>query len=267
MPDMTVLGRPLRQMLRDWMQSIRRYGAIYLAAYLFDLVRIRRAEAAEGFDARWGTETATVAYPWNLPSLRHAPMSTPMSEIHAYQAAPGWLIREALDSIPLQPDKFVFVDLGSGKGRALLVASEFPFAKIVGVELSRELHQVAECNIRRYRSPSQRCASVVLHCMNALEYDFEAEPLVLFLANPFGRDSIESVVARLKISLHATPRQAYVIYVNPRFEASLRGAGFLRGVKRGGAWWRPWSRYVVYESLPESMTGVSSASTKPQTDL
>src|SRR5215471_458192 len=183
MPDMTVLGRPLRQRLRDWMQSIRRYGAIYLAAYLFDLVRIRRAEAAEGFDARW------------------------------------------------------------------------------------ELHQVAECNIRRYRSASQRCASVVLHCMNALEYDFEAEPLVLFLANPFGRDSIESVVARLEISLHATPRQAYVIYVNPRFEASLRGAGFLRGVKRGGAWWRPWSRYVVYESLPGSMTGVSSASTKPPTDL
>jgi hypothetical protein len=249
MLDMIVLGRPLRQLLRDWMQSIRRYGAIYLAAYLFDLVRIHRAEGAEGFDARWGTETATIAYPWNLPSLRHAPMSASMSEIHAYQAAPAWLIREALDFIPLQPDKFVFVDLGSGKGRALMVASDFPFARIVGVELSQELHQVAECNIGRYRSPSQRCTSVVLHCMNAVEYDFGPEPLVLFLANPFGHDSIESVLSRLQTSLRQAPRQAYVIYVNPRFEALLRSAGFLRHVKRGGPWWRPWSRYVVYASL------------------
>src|SRR5262249_52650671 len=66
MLDMIVLGRPVRQLLRDWMQSVRRYGATYLAAYLFDLVRIRRAEGAEGFDARWGTDTAALAYPWNL---------------------------------------------------------------------------------------------------------------------------------------------------------------------------------------------------------
>jgi hypothetical protein len=45
--------------------------------------------------------------------------------------------------------------LGSGKGRALLVASELPFAKIIGVELSRELHRIAEQNlgaIDRHRS-------------------------------------------------------------------------------------------------------------------
>ena len=244
MLDMIVLRRPLRQLLRDWMQSVRRYGAIYLAAYMFDLVRIRRAEGAEGFDARWGTDTAAVAYPWNLPSIRHAPIS----EIHAYQAVPAWLIRETLEAIPPQPDMFVFVDMGSGKGRALLVASDFQFAKIVGVELSEELHRVAECNITRYRSPSQRCTSIALHCMNAVEYDFGLEPLVLFIAHPFGRDSINSALARLEASLHEKPRQAYVIYVNPRFEASLRSAVFLHRVKRGGARWRPWSRYVVYAS-------------------
>lgn len=259
-PNVIMRGWHPRQLLRDWRQSVHRYGALYLAAYLFDLIRIRRAESAEGFDARWGTDTERIVYPWNLPSIRHAHMS----EVHAYQAAPAWLIREALESIPLRPDMSVFVDMGSGKGRGLLVASEFPFAKIVGVELSRELHEVAEDNIKRYRSASQRCRRFFLHCMNAVEYAYGPEPLVLYLANPFGRDSIMRVLARLEASLNAEPREAYVIYVNPWFEALLRSAGFLRKVGRAGVWWRPWSRYAVYATLEGSTAALSSPLVMPR---
>lgn len=237
-----ILGRPLTQVFRDWIKSVRRYGPLYLVAYLFDLVRVRRAERAEGFDSRFGTDTATVAYPWNLASIEHE--DTP--EIHAYEAAPAWLIHEALASIPLQPNVFAFVDMGSGKGRALLVASELPFAKIVGIELSRELHQIAQDNTRRYRSASQQCETFLLHCMNALDYTFGPEPLVLFLSNPFGGNTVRAILASLETSLRAKPREAYVIYINPRFEALARNAGFLRKMRQGGAWWRPWSRYVVY---------------------
>ena|SRR5215467_5580431 len=244
MSDVIVAGRPLRQMLRDWLNCVRRYGALYLGAYPFDLVRIRWAERAEGFDSHCGTDTATVVYPWNLPSIRHAITS----EVHAYHAAPAWLVRQALNSIPLQPDRFMFVDMGSGKGRVLLVASELPFLEVVGVELSRELHQIAHDNISRYQSRSQRCTRFSLHCMNAVEYAFGPEPLVLFLANPFGRTSIARVLARLTVSLNATPREVYVIYVNPWFEALLQGTGVLRRLGRGGAWWRPWNRYVIYAS-------------------
>jgi tRNA G46 methylase TrmB len=86
-----------------------------------------------------------------------------------------------LESIPLRPRMFTFVDIGSGKGRALLVASELPFAKIVGVELSHELNRIAQENIKRYRPSSQLCTTFFLHCMNAVEYTFGPEPLVLFL--------------------------------------------------------------------------------------
>jgi tRNA G46 methylase TrmB len=75
-----------------------------------------------------------------MPSIAHEHTQ----EIHAYHAVPAWLIRETLNSIPLQPNVFAFIDMGSGKGRALLVASEFPFARIVGVEISRELSGIAE---------------------------------------------------------------------------------------------------------------------------
>ncbi len=239
---MIVLRRPLTRLFRDWVESARHDGLLGVAAYLFDLVRVGRAERAEGFDTRFGTDTASVVYPWNQPSI--GPEHT--SQVHTYEATPAWLIRQILKSIPLKPHTFAFVDMGSGKGRALLVASELPFLKIVGVELSRELHQIAEENIKRYRPASQLCTGFVLSCMNAVEYSFGPEPLVLFLFNPFGRDTIRSILANLEASLRATPREAFVVYINPRFEALLRSARFLRRVGKGGAWWRPWSRYVVY---------------------
>jgi SAM-dependent methyltransferase len=243
--DAIVLRWPLTKIFRDWVEALR-YGPLAIAAYPFDLIRVRRAERAERFDELFGTDTATVVYPWNLPSVgrEHS------SEIHVYEATPAWLIREILGSIPLQPHKSVFVDMGSGKGRALLVASEFPFAKIVGVEISRELHQVAEENIKRYRPASQQCTTFSLHCMNAVEYTFGPEPLVLFLFNPFGQDTVRSILANLEASLRATPREVFVVYINARFEALARSAPFLRRVRKGGAWWRPWNQYVTYAASP-----------------
>jgi predicted RNA methylase len=235
---------PLTKMFRDWARSVRLHGPLGAAGYLFDLVRVHRAELAEGFDARFGTDTAAVVYPWNLPSIN----SEHTKEIHSYEATPAWLIREILESVPLQPQLFAFVDMGSGKGRALLVASELPFAKIVGIELSQELHQIAEENVRRYRPASQRCTALFLHCMNAVEYTFGPEPLVLFIFNPFGRDFVRTILASLDASLSAMPREAFVVYINPRFEALARSAHFLHLVRKGGVWWRPWSRYVVYAS-------------------
>ena len=246
---MIFYNRPLRNLFRDWVEAVRRYGPLYLAAYLFDVVRVHRAERAESFDARFGTDTATVVYPWNLPSIRCE--RTP--EIHAYEAAPAWLLREILWSLPLQPHSFAFVDMGSGKARALMVASELPFAKIVGVELSQELHRIAEDNIKRYRPAGQQCAEFNLHCMNAVDYTFGSEPLVLFLFNPFGAESVARILYNLKSSLIAAPRQAFVVYVNPRFGALARRATFLKEVKKGGDWWRPWGRYVVYEASVQAL--------------
>src|SRR5262245_64363776 len=132
--------------------------------------------------------------------------------------------------------------MGSGKWRALLVASEFPVAKIVGVELSPQLHRIAEENIKRYRPASQQCTAFHLHCMNVVDYVFGQEPLVLFLADPFGRETVGSVVANLETSLSATPREAFVVYIYPQFEDLLRSSRFFRRLGDGGLLWRTWRR-------------------------
>ena len=66
----------------------------------------------------------------------------------------------------------------------------FAFAKIVGIELSPDLHRIAEDNISRYNPASQQCMAFELHCMDVVDYEYGPEPVVLFLFDPFGRDTL-----------------------------------------------------------------------------
>jgi hypothetical protein len=118
-------------------------------------------------------------------------------------------------SLPVAFDTFTFVDLGSGKGRTLLMASEYPFRKIVGVELIAELHGAAEENIRAYHSATQRCSQIEAVCTDACEFVFPAAPLVLYLFNPLPESALRRLIASLEKSLAANPRPLYVLYHNP----------------------------------------------------
>src|SRR5215510_1284130 len=80
--------------------------------YLFEYVRSYLEERAEAFDTRFGTDTAAPFFGRNQKPATHF-----------YTATTASLIYEILNSIPLRSHTFAFVDMGSGKGRALLVAS------------------------------------------------------------------------------------------------------------------------------------------------
>ena len=230
---MTVLRQPLINAFRSWLDL--NGPLLGPALYVFECVRSYIEERVEAFDARFGTDTAAPFFGRDQKPAAHF-----------YVATTASLIYEILNSLALQPDMFAFIDMGSGKGRALLVASEFAFAKIVGIELSPHLHRIAKENVRRYSPASQRCTVFQLHCMNVTDYVYGPEPLVLFLFDPFGRDTFRSVVTNLEASLSAKPRDTFVVYIYPRFEDLLQSSGVFRKVREGGPPWRPWSRYVVY---------------------
>jgi hypothetical protein len=205
--------------------------------FLFEYARMYVEEWIEAFDVRFGTDTSAPVFEREQKS-----------SVHFYVPTTASLIYEILASLALVPNKFTFVDMGSGKGRALLVASEFPFSKIVGIELSEQLHRIAENNVQLYKPASQHCDAFDLRRMDVLDYDHDGGPLVLFLFDPFGREILKEVVASLDASLRATPREAYVVYVYPQYEDLLQSSPALRKVREGGPRWRPWSRYVVYAS-------------------
>ena len=203
--------------------------------YLFEYARSYIEERSQAFDARFGTDTSVPVFERDQKT-----------SVHFYVPTTASVIYQILSSIPLQPNQFVFVDMGSGKGRALLVASEFPFAKIVGIEISDHLHRIAEENVKRYKPASQQCAAFDLHCMDALDYSYGDEPFVLFLFDPFGREILQNVIANLEASLKARPREAYVVYVYPQYEDLLQNSSVLHRVRVGRPRWQPWSQYVVY---------------------
>src|SRR5262245_1405566 len=251
---MSVLRQPRISALRNWFDLNGPLLGPLL--YLFEAVRSTIEERKEAFDARFGTDTAA-------PFLGRD--RTPGA--YFYVATTASLIYEILNSLALQPDTFAFVDMGSGKGRALLVASEFAFAKIVGIELSAHLHRIAEENVKRYSPASQQCTAFQLLCMNVVDYIYGKEPVVLFLFDPFGRETVRSVIANLETSLSEKPRDAFVVYIYPQFEDVLQSSRVLRKVKEGGPRWRPWSRYVVYaasasgggERRQRTLSGVDAA--------
>ncbi|HWR15915.1 MAG TPA: class I SAM-dependent methyltransferase [Terriglobales bacterium] len=141
-----------------------------------------------------------------------------------YQPTEPSLFHEMLGALKVDVSEYVFVDLGSGKGRTLLMAAEYPFRKIVGVELFSELDQVAKENIRK-SAHSHRMESI---CADAREFQFPAEPLVLYLFNPLPAAALVEVVENLRLSLQQSPRSVRVIYHNPISENVLADAGFLR---------------------------------------
>ncbi len=140
------------------------------------------------------------------------------SRDHASEYAPTLrsTFERIMRHVHLHHPSYVFVDLGSGKGAVLLYASEFSFQKVIGIEFCPGLHRVAERNVANYRNKAVRCKDIETLCMDAAEYDFPAEPTVLFLANPFKGDVLNKVVANIRRSLGDHPRDFMVIYYHPR---------------------------------------------------
>jgi|SRR5215467_2346551 len=111
-------------------------------------------------------------------------------------------------------EDFTFVDLGSGMGRAVLVASEFPFRRIVGIEIAPQLHEIACRNVGQYRG-RRRCGAIDLRRMDAADYRPESEDTVFFFNFPFRERLMRQVVAAIESSLVEHPRRCFLAFVNP----------------------------------------------------
>jgi hypothetical protein len=204
-----------------------RWYALSTVELLRDLTPARRKSRYGDidYDFEHGVDTT-----WATVSLR-----TRLRELLSggqYQPSEPALFHEILGSMPVAVDGFTFIDLGSGKGRTLLMASECPFGRIIGVELLVELNQVAQQNIASYRSERQRCFNIESHCGDARWFEFPREALVLYLFNPFPEYVLREVLANLQRSVTAVPRRMYVIYHNLVHENVFDEQAWLRAVKR-----------------------------------
>ena len=151
-----------------------------------------------------------------------------------YQPARPRHIRQALRQLAAANlSEFTFVDLGSGKGRTLFVAAEFPFAQVIGVEFSMLLHDQAVRNVCTFRSGRAPCKTILPLHGNAKQYIFPGGKLVLYLFNPFGRDTMQQVLNRLVASLMQHPRDVVIVLLWPQWADLVGGIPGMRLTSKG----------------------------------
>jgi len=184
--------------------------------------RRRYGDMEYDWEHRVNTTSGTVGWRARLLGLFHSP----------YQPTDPALFQEMMAGLPIEFEHFTFVDLGSGKGRTLLMASEYPFKRIVGVELIAELHRAAEENIRSYHPAKQQCQQIEAVCAEACEFVFPEMPLVLYLFNPLPEAALRRVIRNLKQSLEQSPRPVWMVYHNAAMDSVVAASTAL--VRAGG---------------------------------
>jgi len=187
------------QMTGFWMTL--RYLLIYLLGYL--------PNKDTRFDRRYGTNTSGIIYSKDLS------ISDSKAKHNAifYLPAPANVTKYMIASLDVNYEKFAFLDFGSGKGRVLLVASEFPFRKIIGIEISENLHKVATRNLESYNNPEQRCFNFDLRCMNATTFPLPETNIVFHFYHPFLPEVLRPVLQNIGESLEKVPRRIFILYL------------------------------------------------------
>jgi SAM-dependent methyltransferase len=135
-----------------------------------------------------------------------------------YEPTPLGDAERLLDAIPLAPESAVFVDVGSGLGRMVLLAARRPFRQVVGLEISPALHELARENLAAAADPLRRCRDLRLVRGDAAAYRWPRGNLALYLYNPF---RAEVLAAMLDAVLADRSRDVALVYHTPLEAATI----------------------------------------------
>jgi SAM-dependent methyltransferase len=180
------------------------------------------ADLRHPFDRRYGVDTGG-----HVPSEKLTAEESVRRHAIDYAGSQPNVIRLALAKLPAL-DSFSFLDLGCGKGRPLIVASEFPFRSILGVELSQPLAEIARANAARIAQQYPQRPAIRVEVGDASRFPLPSGNVVLFMYHPFGEALVANVAAGIEAALAAERRDIYVIYYNPIAGRCFDGSTQLR---------------------------------------
>lgn len=152
------------------------------------------------FDQLYGTQT-------------YGRIDVPVSEdrvnptLWGYSAVNHDFFREIIHSIPIPLDSYTFVDVGSGKGAPVLMASEFPFKKLIGVELNPELVDVARHNVEAFNRTTGKTLAPEWYVGDFFKWAPPQQPCLFFFNNPFPAELTLTAIQHLEkmLAVHNHP--------------------------------------------------------------
>jgi hypothetical protein len=146
----------LRRLWLELRKSVQTGGVaglvLYIARSMTELpTRLRRALLEATYDRKMGVQTSrfVAATDLGIDPSKIGEVATGAIAGTAYGPSPAWALPVVLKQLKIQYADYNFIDLGSGMGRVVLMAAELPFARVVGVEFSQKLHEIAKDNLAR----------------------------------------------------------------------------------------------------------------------
>lgn len=178
------------------------------------------------FDVAYHVETAQPTHLENLSTSSDDVIGYP------YVGTSPWVLRTAIDLLPKRLDQFVFVDIGCGKGRVVLVAAERKFKRVVGIDIAEELLDVARKNVKHFQEHCANTTQIEIIKSDATKFAWPPENLVLqyFAAPSNDRGVLNMVLQNAYQSYSENPREMYLIVVNDHGEYQLDNVPFLKNV-------------------------------------
>lgn len=182
--------------------------------------KIREPEAVHPFDEIYGVETSGL-----IPASELSTGHENDEHVTAYYGVAPSILRSLVDDWkksdpPHRIDAYSFIDIGAGKGRAMLVASQLGFRAVVGIELNPTLATVARRNVdawldaHRADATAPAISPITLLEQDALATDLPVVPTVLFLFHPFEAPVLKRLLRRIESRFARRPRELDVLYVN-----------------------------------------------------
>jgi SAM-dependent methyltransferase len=173
------------------------------------------------FDTQYGVETSGL-----IPGRRLAVGHPHDRHNTAYYGVAPSLFRELCrhwreSSPPYPVEEYSFIDLGAGKGRALMLASEMPFKEVIGVELNPRMAGRARRNLKAWTETGNARCPIRVVTQDAAEFPFPQNPCLVYLFNPFAAPVIRRILKRIEVGFADRPNQVDLLYVNHEFQSVL----------------------------------------------
>lgn len=173
------------------------------------------------FDLLHGTDTGGLIWGKDIPAISISALYST-----AYIGISPAALTQALSALPIRCEEFTFVDVGCGKGRALMVAAQFPFRQLLGIEIAGELCEIAKANVA---TDSEWAARISILKQDAVKFSYPEGPLLIFLFNPFRAPVLRKVLKNLERQLGRSPRPTYLLYAwDPGYKRVMESFPFLR---------------------------------------
>lgn len=187
---------------RKVFRNIRKVGLITTFRYIVsDLL----------FDMKYQIDTI------NTEQLDNLDIDSP-NKAHGvyYEGTNAHIFKKAFSSFKINPPNSCFIDFGSGKGKAMFMAAEMGFGKVIGVEFSIELVEICRKNLEIFKAKSKGKTEFEIIHMDASQYEIPTDANLLFFSNPFNEILTTKVIDNILRSHDRSPREMWVIHLYPQ---------------------------------------------------